>query len=112
MSNTLPNPRARTLPVDMLALIVLLCSAARATAQQQVDVLIRGGSMIDGTGAAARQADVGITGDRITFLGDAGKNRVTGARTIDAKGLIVSPGFIDPHTHTAGDLARRARSAR
>src|SRR5581483_3276026 len=38
-------------------------------------------------------------------VGDALASRVTAARTIDAKGLIVSPGFIDPHTHTAGDLS-------
>ncbi len=74
-------------------------------AQQQVDVLIRGGSVIDGSGGAARVADVGIRGDRITFVGNAATSRVTGTKTIDAKGMIVSPGFIDPHTHTAGDLS-------
>ena len=74
-------------------------------AQQQVDVLIRGGSVIDGSGGAARVADVGIRGDRITFVGNAATSRVTGTKTIDAKGMIVAPGFIDPHTHTAGDLS-------
>ena len=73
--------------------------------QQQVDVLIRGGSVIDGSGSAARPADVGIRGDRITFIGNAATSKVTGAKTIEAKGLIVAPGFIDPHTHTAGDLS-------
>lgn len=80
-------------------------------AQQQVDILIRGGRVIDGTGAPGRAADVGITGDRITFIGNATTSRVTGARTIDATGQVVTPGFIDPHTHTFGDLqhAQRAR---
>jgi N-acyl-D-amino-acid deacylase len=80
-----------------------------ATAQQQVDLLIRGGSVIDGTGSAARQADVGITGDRITFVGNASTSRVTGTKTVDAKGMIVAPGFIDPHTHTGGDLSNATR---
>ena len=77
-------------------------------AQQQVDVLIRGGSVIDGSGSPARTADVGIRGDKITFVGDATASRVTGTKTIDAKGLIVAPGFIDPHTHTEGDLSSPA----
>ena len=84
------------------------CTALAPTvlvAQQQVDVLIRGGSVIDGSGSAARPADVGIRGDRITFVGNAATSKVTGTKTIEAKGLIVAPGFIDPHTHTAGDLS-------
>ncbi len=91
------------------AFAALLVSTSSAVAQRQVDVLIRGGSVIDGTGSAARPADVGITGDRITFVGNAGTARITGTKTIDAKGLIVAPGFIDPHTHTAGDLSSASR---
>ena len=57
------------------------------------DVLISGGDLIDGTGAPARRADIGIFGDRIVEVGD-----LTGrpaARTIDARGFVVAPGFID-----------------
>jgi N-acyl-D-aspartate/D-glutamate deacylase len=82
------------------ALTCAILAPAALPAQQQVDVLIRGGSVIDGTGSAARPADVGIRGDRITFVGNAETSRVTATKTIDAKGLIVAPGFIDPHTHT------------
>jgi len=82
-----------------------------APAQQRVDVMIRGGTVVDGTGAAARRADVGIMGDRITFVGDAAGARVTGARVIDATGLIVAPGFIDPHTHSAGELSSPQKKA-
>ena len=57
------------------------------------DVLITGGTVIDGTGAPRRRADVGISGDRIAAVGDlAGRSA---ARVVDATGLIVAPGFID-----------------
>src|SRR5688500_9890236 len=57
------------------------------------DVLIRNGTLIDGTGASGRRADVAIAGGKIVAAGEMAK------RTIDAEGLIVAPGFIDPHTH-------------
>lgn len=58
-----------------------------------------------------RTADVGVRGDRIAFVGDARRAGVRAARTIDATGLVVAPGFIDPHTHTAGDLSDLERRA-
>lgn len=66
-----------------------------------LDVLIRGGRVIDGTGNPWYQADVGIRGDRIAALGRLGGE--SARRTIDAGGLAVSPGFVDMHTHS--DLA-------
>jgi acyl-homoserine-lactone acylase len=74
-----------------------------------VDLLLRNGALVDGTGAAERRADVGVQGDRIVFVGDASRAGVTARRTIDASGLIVAPGFIDPHTHTLGDLSNPER---
>jgi N-acyl-D-aspartate/D-glutamate deacylase len=88
----------------IVAGLLVLATSHRVEAQQ-LDVLIRGGTLVDGTGAAARTADVGITGDRITFVGDAAATGRTAKRTIDATGLVVAPGFIDPHTHTGGDLS-------
>ena len=59
------------------------------------DVVIRGGTLIDGTGGPRRQADVAVAGDRIVAVGDA----LRGERELDASGQVVAPGFIDIHTH-------------
>ncbi len=61
------------------------------------ELLIRNGMLIDGTGAPARRADIAIAGGKI--VGVEEKSRDSAARTIDASGLAVAPGFIDPHTH-------------
>lgn len=70
-----------------------------------LDLLIVNGKVVDGSGKKARKADIGIRGDRIVFVGDARKAKLEAARAIDASGMIVAPGFIDPHTHTLGDLS-------
>ncbi len=85
--------------------VVLVCAIwLLAQTPIAVDVLIQGGTVIDGSGSEPVAADVGIKGDRIEFIGDARASRVSASRTVDAAGLIVSPGFIDPHTHTFDDL--------
>ncbi|EAQ02087.1 probable n-acyl-d-glutamate deacylase protein [Pseudooceanicola batsensis HTCC2597] len=61
------------------------------------DLLIRNGTVIDGTGAAGVAADVAVRGDRIVRMGSLGS--CTADEAIDAGGLIVAPGFIDAHTH-------------
>ena len=66
------------------------------------DIVIRGGTVYDGTGAPGRRADVGIRGERIEEVGDLAGAEA--ARVIDARGLAVAPGFIDTHTHSEGDL--------
>lgn len=66
------------------------------------DIVITGGMVIDGTGGPAKRADVGIVGETIRAIGVL--EDVCAKRIIDARGLAVSPGFIDTHTHAEGDL--------
>ncbi len=65
------------------------------------DLIIKGGSVVDGTGAPARTADVAITDGTIVEIGE-----VDGAarETVDADGALVTPGFVDPHTHFDGQV--------
>jgi N-acyl-D-aspartate/D-glutamate deacylase len=65
------------------------------------DVIIRGGTVVDGTGAAPFTADVAVDGDRIVEVGRVGD---AARRTIDADGLLVTPGFVDVHTHYDGQI--------
>lgn len=62
------------------------------------DLIVRGGTIVDGTGAAGYPADVGISGGKIATIGDLAA--ATAATDVSAAGLVVAPGFIDAHTHT------------
>lgn len=62
------------------------------------DVVIRGGTVVDGTGAPARPGDVAVAGGRIVAVGDLGA--VEAPERIDATGLVVAPGFLDLHAHS------------
>jgi N-acyl-D-aspartate/D-glutamate deacylase len=64
-----------------------------------MDLVLRGAKVIDGTGAPAQSADVGIEGDRIVAVGDIGAADASGAEEFDLDGLVLSPGFVDIHTH-------------
>ena len=60
-----------------------------------LDLAVRGGTVVDGSGAPRYLADIGITGDRIVTVGEVGE----AVEEIDARGRVVAPGFIDVHTH-------------
>jgi dihydroorotase/N-acyl-D-amino-acid deacylase len=89
--------------VRLVLVFALLCVAVtshaprqfvEAAAPEEYDVAIINGRVVDGTGRAAFRADVGIKGDRISFVGLA-RQPLRARRTIDARGLVVAPGFID-----------------
>ena len=66
---------------------------------QKIDIVLRGGDLIDGTGSARRKVDVAIVGDRVAGLVEPGQAHYEATTEIDATGKIVAPGFIDVHTH-------------
>ncbi|MFL6290616.1 MAG: amidohydrolase family protein [Thermoanaerobaculia bacterium] len=86
----------------MLPLLLFL-----ALLNPRYDLLIRGGTVIDGSGSPAFRADVAVRDGRIAKVGDL--SGAEAARVIDASGLVVAPGFIDVHTH-ADDLAENPRA--
>lgn len=77
-------------------LLTLLLSAC--TPQANYDIVIENGSLVDGSGSPARDADVGILDGKIAAIGDLAS--AGAARRIDATGLVVAPGFIDMHNHS------------
>ncbi len=84
--------------VPMLFLAVaLLAAPASAQEAERFDLIVRGGRVVDGTGNPWIRADVGVRGDRIAAVGDL--SDAAADRVVEAAGLVVAPGFIDPHTH-------------
>ena len=68
------------------------------------DLLLPGGTVVDGTGAAPRPADIAVRNGRIQAVGDPGTITGEAAGSFDASGLVVTPGFVDPHTHYDAQL--------
>ena len=86
----------------LTAFLGALAIGPACTSPERYDLLIRGGSVIDGTGRPAFRADLGIRGDRIATLAPEVAGEAT--RTVDATGLVVAPGFIDLHVHALGPV--------
>ena len=98
--------RPRLLVVLAFVFIAPLTSlAAQQPAAQRFDLLITGGQVYDGSGNPWFYADIGIRGDRIAAIGKLAG--ATAARTIDAKGRVVVPGFIDLHSHADDGASAR-----
>jgi N-acyl-D-amino-acid deacylase len=69
------------------------------------DLVLRGGTLVDGSGGPGRTADVGVRGDRITAVGDLSAVPEGDVRVVlDVTDLVVAPGFVDPHGHSDGTL--------
>src|SRR4029077_20815400 len=81
-----------------IAVATLFASSAAAQTPRY-DLLISGGSVIDGTGAPRFRADVAIIGDKVVLVSRTAITRSAARRVSDANGRIVAPGFIDLHAH-------------
>jgi N-acyl-D-amino-acid deacylase len=98
--------RRHLLAVLILLPFAVLWRSAAAQAPTRFDVLIKNAHVIDGMGNPWILADVGIVGDRIQAVGPLAN--AAAAKTIDAAGLVVTPGFIDVHSHAGPGLATEA----
>jgi N-acyl-D-aspartate/D-glutamate deacylase len=88
----------KALQVTLILLLVsLVGSSSSAQGPEEVDILIRGGRILDGSGSPWIQADLAIRGDTIVRVG---RGPVEAGRVLDASGMVVSPGFIDMHAHS------------
>jgi len=97
MLNSAISNTFRRLSIALLCIGMALPGAVWA---EDFDILIKGGVVVDGSGAPRFDADIAIRGDRIVFVGDVPAD-ATADKVIDATGRIIAPGFIDPHSHAA-----------
>ena len=86
----------RRIQLFAILLLIVAVSFVLLKTHKEFDIVIKGGTIIDGTGNPASVQDVGIINDRIAFIGKISKS---GKMAINAKGLTIAPGFIDVHTH-------------
>jgi N-acyl-D-amino-acid deacylase len=84
--------------LSSLALVLLLASGSAACNRPAYDLLVAGGTIVDGTGSEPRRGDLAISGGRIVDIDDLSGARAS--QTIDASGLVIAPGFIDIHNHS------------
>jgi len=80
-----------------IAQLIIIISILASCSDAEFDIIIRNGTIVDGSGDGAYKSDIGIINDQIIKIGDL--SRKSSSKTIDATNLIVSPGFIDSHTH-------------
>src|SRR5881398_3482978 len=92
------------------AALICACGAALRSQAPAYDVLIRNGRVLDGSGNPWLAADLGIRGGRIVDIGRLGN--ASAGRVIEARGLTVSPGFIDVHSHASQGLEGSLKEAR
>ena len=87
----------RLVIVSIVSAVTSLALPLVAQDRQPFDLIFLGGRVVDGSGNPSTIADIGVRGDRIVRIGNLSDSMAR--REIDAEGLVVAPGFIDPHTH-------------
>ena len=97
MTRRFSHARAAAFLAGALALIVLPHVSAAQSSAPAYDIILRGGTVVDGTGGPRRRADVAITRGHIARVGDLA--RATARTEIDVRGLFVAPGFLNIHSH-------------
>lgn len=88
----------------LIATTLLFLGCKPLKMEMNVDILIQNGTVYNGIDTIPSLQSVAIKGDQIVFIGDEKNTTITASKIINAKGLIVSAGFIDPHTHSDKDL--------
>jgi N-acyl-D-amino-acid deacylase len=94
-------PRTRQ-PSLARPFVALFLATSFVACSPDFDLVLEGGDVLDGTGAPAVTADVGVVDGRIAEVGDLSAR--SASERIDVTGLVVAPGFIDPHTHSRGTI--------
>lgn len=97
--------------VSKFAVLVILISSCASAQLTEPDLLITGAKVFIDKETGFKNLDIGVKGDKIVFVGDASSQYFKTANIIEAEGKILSPGFIDPHTHLSYDLSRQDRKA-
>ncbi len=87
-----------------LMFCILVIGLLDSCRKPNLDYLITGAMVFDGSPGEPALLDIGIAGERIVLIAESGKIRRNAVRIIEAKGLYLAPGFIDPHTHALPDL--------
>ena len=98
----------RAIAISLLALALSLVSGALACGDEPCDLLLKGGRVVDGTGAPWYVADIAVHDGRIVAIGRL--DRLPAARVVDVSGLVVAPGFIDMMGQTGAPLLKNPRA--
>ncbi len=94
--------------IFMLVILVSIFSCSKKNIE--VDILIKNGTVYNGIDKTPKNISIAIKDDKIVFIGDENTVVINAVKTIDANGLIVCPGFIDPHTHAEDDVKDAKKS--
>ena len=105
------NHNFKKLTIAIALVVATLTSSCSSQPPLQIDTLIVNGQVYLGDGSGVQSVDIGICQQVICAISPSGSQQFQAKQTIDARHQIVSPGFIDPHTHTLAELQSRDKNA-